>query len=84
MSSVYDGGPGFHPDRLWYPNALLVGTDRVALDTIAWQMLEQKRAEAGLPSLEAAGRAPGYIAVAADAAHGLGTNDPKRIHRVEI
>lgn len=84
MSSVYDGGPGFRPERLWYPNALIVGADRVALDTIAWQMLDQKRAEAGLPSLEAAGRPPGYIAVAADAAHRLGTNDPQRIHRVEI
>lgn len=84
MSSVYDGGPGFRPERLWYPNALIVGADRVALDTIAWQMLDKKRAESGLPSLEAAGRAPRYIAVAADAAHRLGTNDPERIHRVEI
>ena len=84
ISSVYDGGPGFHPERLWYPNALIVGEDGVALDTIAWEMLEQKRAEAGLPTLEAAGRAPLYIATAADTTHQLGTNDPQRIHRVEI
>lgn len=84
ISSVYDGGPGFHPERLWYPNALIVGEDRVALDTVAWDMLERKRAEVGLPTFEAAGRAPRYIATAADAAHQLGTNDPQRIHRVEI
>jgi hypothetical protein len=30
MSSVCDGGPGFHPERLWYPNALMIGEDRVA------------------------------------------------------
>ncbi|MGP8250472.1 MAG: DUF362 domain-containing protein [Terracidiphilus sp.] len=84
MSSVYDGGPGFHPERLWYPNTLLIGEDRVALDTIAWEMIEHKRAEEGLPTLEAAGRPPHYIAAAADAARGLGTNDPKRIQRVEI
>ena len=30
ISSVYDGGPAFHPERLWYPNALVVGEDRVA------------------------------------------------------
>ena len=84
ISSVYDGGPSFHPERLWYPNAILVGEDRVALDTIAWQMLEQQRAQVGLPTFEAAGRAPLYIAVAADAAHGLGTNDPARIHVVNI
>lgn len=84
LSSVYDGGPGFRPERLWYPNALIVGEDRVALDHIAWQMLEKKRAEAGLKTFEAAGRLPRYIAVAADAQHGLGTNDPARIKVVEI
>lgn len=84
ISSVYDGGPGFHPERLWYPNALLIGGDRVALDTIAWEMIDGKRTEMGLPKLEAAGRPPLYIATAADAAHRLGTNDPHRINRVEI
>ena len=29
MSSVYQGGPSFHPEHLWYPNALVVGEDRV-------------------------------------------------------
>jgi uncharacterized protein (DUF362 family) len=84
MSSVYDGGPSFHPERLWYPNALIVGEDRVALDHTAWQMIERKRAEAGVPTLEAAGRPPRYIATAADATHRLGVNDPKRIHLMEI
>lgn len=84
MSSVYDGGPSFHPEHLWYPNALVVGEDKAALDQTAWQMIETKRAEAGVPTLEAAGRPPRYIATAADAAHGLGTNDPKRINLVEI
>jgi uncharacterized protein (DUF362 family) len=84
MSSVYDGGPSFHPERLWQPNALIVGEDRVAVDHTAWQMLARKRAEAGVPTLEAAGRPPRYIAVAADAAHGLGTDDPQRIHLLEV
>ena len=72
MTSVYDGGPGFHPERLWQPNALIVGEDRVAVDHTAWQMIERKRAEAGMPTLEAAGRPPRYIATAADAAHQSG------------
>ena len=84
MSSVYDGGPGFHPERLWYPNALIVGEDRVAMDQIAWGLLEKKRAEVGMPTFEAAGRPPRYIATAADAAHQLGVNDLKRINLVEI
>jgi uncharacterized protein (DUF362 family) len=84
LSSVYDGGPGFHPERLWYPNALIVGEDRVAVDHTAWQMIERKRAEVGIKTLEAAGRPPRYIATAADAAHHLGVNDPRRIHLMEI
>jgi uncharacterized protein (DUF362 family) len=84
LSSVYEGGPVFHPERLWYPNALIVGADRVALDHTAWQMIARKRAEMGVPTLEAAGRPPLYIAAAADAAHRLGTNDPERINLMEV
>jgi uncharacterized protein (DUF362 family) len=84
MSSVYQGGPGFHPEHLWQPNALIVGEDRVAVDHTAWQMIERKRTEAGVPTLEAAGRRPLYIATAADANHRLGTNDPQRMHLMEI
>jgi uncharacterized protein (DUF362 family) len=84
MTSVANGGPGFHPEHLWQPNALIVGEDRVAVDHTAWQILEKRRAEKGLPTLEAANRPPRYIATAADAQHGLGANDPSRIHLLEI
>jgi len=84
ISSVYDGGPGFRPERLWYPNALVVGEDRVALDHTAWQMIERQRAAAGVSTLEAVGRRPDYIATAADAPHRLGTCDPGRIRLVEV
>jgi len=84
ITSVYDGGPAFHPERLWQPNALIVGEDRVALDHTALQLLERKRAEAGLPTFEAAGRPPRYIATAADPAHKLGYNSPEHINLVEI
>lgn len=84
MTSVYEGGPGFHPEHLWQPNALIVGEDRVALDQTAWDILDRKRVEVGLPKLADAGRPPRYIATAADAAHGLGVNDPKRINLHEV
>jgi uncharacterized protein (DUF362 family) len=84
MSSVYQGGPMFRPEHLWYPNALIVGEDRVAVDHTAWQMLDSKRVEAGLPKLEDAGRMPHYIETAADATHKLGVNDPQRIRLIEV
>lgn len=84
LASVCQGGPVFHPEHLWYPNALVVGEDRVAIDQIAWQMLEARRQQTGLPNLTAAGREPKYIATAASATHKLGTNDPARIHKLEV
>jgi uncharacterized protein (DUF362 family) len=84
LSSLYDGAPAVHPNRIWYPNAIIVGDDRVAVDHTAWQMLDRKRISAGLPTLEAAGRAPRYIHTAADTAHNLGTDDPKRIQIAEV
>ena len=84
MTSVYEGGPGFRPEHLWQPNALIVGEDRVAIDQVAWGILEKKRAEVGLKTFEAAGRPPRYIATAADAAHALGVNDPQRIKIIEV
>ncbi len=82
-TASYEGGPGFKPEHCWKENALIVSQDPVALDYTGWQIVERKRAEKGLKTLEAEDRAPHYIATAADAEHRLGTNDPKRISSVE-
>lgn len=83
-TAMYDGGPAFKPETSWKNNAVMVSQDAVALDYIGWQTIERKRAERGLKTLEAEGRAPRYIATAADEEHRLGTNDPKRISVVEV
>jgi len=83
-TASYEGGPGFKPQYAWKNNALIVSQDPVALDYIGWQIIERKRAEKGLKTLEAEDRAPRYIATAADAQHRLGTNDPKKIAVVEV
>ncbi|MBN1480941.1 DUF362 domain-containing protein [candidate division KSB1 bacterium] len=84
LTAQYEGGPPFMPNWSWPMNSLLVATDMVAMDQIAWDIIEQKRAENGLPSLEKAGRKPSYIATAADATHRLGTNDRKHIEVVRV
>jgi uncharacterized protein (DUF362 family) len=83
-TAQYEGGPGYKPEYSWKQNALLVSQDPVALDYTGWQTIERKRAEKGLKTLEAEGRAPHYIATAADAEHRLGTNDPGRITVAEV
>lgn len=83
-TAQYEGGPAYKPEYSWNQNALIVSQDSVALDYTGWQMLERKRAEKGLKPLEGEGRAPHYIATAADAQHRLGTNDPGRIAVAEV
>jgi len=84
LTAQYEGGPPFMPQWSWNYNGLLVGTDMVALDTVGWKIIEDKRKEKGLPSLKQAGREPTYIATAADARHRLGTNDWNSIKLIEI
>jgi len=83
-TASYEGGPGYKPEYSWKNNALIVSQDPVALDYTGWQIIERKRAERGLKTLEGDGRAPHYIATAANAQHRLGTNDPRRITVVEL
>jgi uncharacterized protein (DUF362 family) len=83
-TAQYEGGPSYMPQWTWPCNSLLLSRDPVALDYTGWQMLEQKRAEKGMKSLRELGRAPGYIATAADTNHRLGTNDPSQIEQVEV
>jgi uncharacterized protein (DUF362 family) len=83
-TAMYEGGPAFKPEFSWNCNALLVSTDAVALDHTGWQMIERKRAEKGLKTLEAEQRTPSYIVTAADSEHRLGNNDPKKISTVEV
>jgi uncharacterized protein (DUF362 family) len=81
-TAQYEGGPSFMPHWTWPCNTLLVSEDPVALDTVGWQIIEQKRAEKGLKSLKSLKREPAYIATAAR--YGLGVNDLRRIDKIEV
>ena len=84
LAAQYEGGPPYMPQWTWPYGGVLVAEDPVALDTVGWQIIEQKRAEAGMKPLKEMKREPRYIATAAGPGHKLGTNDPARIERVEI
>jgi len=78
----YNGGPPNRPQWQWPYGGLLVSTDPVALDRIGVEILERKRAAAGLKPLEAEKRPVRYLASAQ--ARGLGTADLANIEVVSI
>ncbi len=83
-TACFEGGPGFKPQYSWKDNSLIISQDPVALDYTGWQMIEKKRAEKRLKTLEVENRAPRYLTAAADTQHRLGTNDPRQITLVEV
>lgn len=57
IKGVYQGGPFAKKlEWVWEYNALLFATDPVAMDRIAWRIVDQKRKEMGLPPVGAAGK----------------------------
>lgn len=60
----YHRGPSFHPQWLAPIRKLIFSLDPVAADTVGWKLIEELRAQKGLPSLKEEGRAPGYLPTA--------------------
>lgn len=75
----YAGGPGFKPQYAWGYGALYFSTDPVALDSLAVELLDVKRRDAKVPSIDT--RAT-HIASANRL--GLGQNDRQKIDLVEV
>ncbi len=71
------GGPAYRPDALWPLGVVAASTDPLAADAWAWKVIDAERRRRGLPSLEAAGRPPRFLATAAR--YGLGVGDPAAI-----
>lgn len=76
------GGPARVPAYTFQPNRVLVSLDPVAVDRIAWAMIEEERSRRGLPTLAGDGREPTWISQAARL--GLGEAERSRIDLREV
>lgn len=76
------GGPAYNPAYTFSGSRVLLSRDPVAVDRIAWEMIEAERARRSLPTLDDEKRAPKWIDTAA--ALGLGTADRARIDLREV
>jgi uncharacterized protein (DUF362 family) len=80
VTALYHGGPAWRPDTTWPLGLVVASTDQVAVDAWAWRVIDDERRRHGLPTVEAAGRPPRFIATAAR--YGLGVGDPSAIKEV--
>lgn len=81
MIGCFDGGPEANPQFICQYDALLVGTDPVAVDRIAYEMVVAKRIEEGVQKEEKAGGRK-FLELAEKA--GLGIADKERIELIEL
>jgi uncharacterized protein (DUF362 family) len=81
LSVQFHRGPSYHARWAAKPGTLLFSVDPVAADSVGWTLIERLRADAGLPSLEAEGRPPGYLATAEKM--GLGRSAAAAIETIE-
>ncbi|MEJ2108348.1 MAG: DUF362 domain-containing protein [Acidobacteriota bacterium] len=82
LQPMADGGPGLRRDALWKFCGLLVSRDPVAVDSMSWKIIDERRKETGLPTVAEAGREP--ISIATAAARGLGVRDFDKMEIVRI
>lgn len=78
----YNGGPSYKPQWTWNFNSILVSQDLVAMDRIAYKIIDEKRKEVGMLPLKEDKREPKWLKVAAS--YGLGIEDLKEIQLIEI
>lgn len=65
LRGLYDGGPIVsHPEALFDHNEIWLSADPVALDTLVLELLNGKRAEAGLPLIGDEGASPKHLRTA--------------------
>ena len=80
---IYDKGPLDEDPKMRVPHgAIYASTDAVALDTVAWQVVEEERKRRGGMTLERAGRKPRYLERAAEL--GIGVHDPNDLRLRQV
>ena len=78
----YHRGPSYNPKWIWDCGGLMLGQDPVAVDSTGCNWIEERRRQAGLPSLAEEERDPKWLRTAAR--YGLGTADTKAIQVQEV
>jgi uncharacterized protein (DUF362 family) len=76
------GGPARCPRWVWPWGGVLVSTDPVAIDAVAWKLIEERRQALSLKSLTDEGRTPKWLTVAEQL--GLGEASVDRITLVDV
>lgn len=81
-SILFDGGPKYNRKALVTHDSIYATTDPVAMDSLAFELIESQRAAHGYKTLKDVGRPPDYLMLAEQM--GLGIADRKKISLEQV
>jgi hypothetical protein len=81
LRACYDGGPGANPKFIYDANVMLFGSDPVAVDAVAHDIVVKERMERGVQQVDAAGRSA-FLEIAAGL--GLGVAERGKIELMDL
>lgn len=81
---LYDGGPKANRKALVPHECIYATTDPVAMDTIAYELIEALRKENGLRTLNEVKRGPHFLKMAVDLGLGIGERKHIRLQTVDL
>ena len=83
LQACYDGGPGANPKFIYDANVLLFGSDPVAVDAVAHDIVVKERMDRGVQQVDAAGRSA-FLEIAAGLGLGIAARDKLEIKDVSL
>jgi len=83
LQACYDGGPGANPKFIYDSNVLLFGSDPVAVDAVAHDIIVKERMARGVQQVDTAGRSA-FLELAAGLGLGVAARDKIEIRDVAL
>ena len=83
LQACYDGGPGANPKFIYDANLLLLGTDPVAVDAVAHDVIVKERMARGVQQVDAGGRSA-FLEIAEGLGLGIAAREKIKISDVAL
>jgi uncharacterized protein (DUF362 family) len=84
LQACYDGGPGANPKFIYDANLLLFGTDPVAIDSVAHDIIVRERMARGTQQIDSRARTGAFLSIAESLGLGIAAREKITIDEVTL
>ena len=84
LQACYDGGPGANPKFIYDANVLLIGTDPVAVDAVAHEIVVKERMARGVQQVDNRAKSAAFLGIAEALGLGVAARDKITVNDVKL